>query len=149
MIGFLQNLHWWHWWILAALLAAAETIVPGVLAIWFGAAALVVGALLLVVAIPWQLQMVLFAGLGVAGVMLYRRYRHPEAPVSEQPPLNQRGQRYVGQSFTLIEPIREGSGKVQLGDTVWLVRGADAPVGARVRVTGVEGAVLRVESTQL
>ena len=29
--------------------------------------------------------------------------------------------------------------------TVWLVHGADAPAGASVRVTGVNGAVLRVE----
>jgi membrane protein implicated in regulation of membrane protease activity len=52
----------------------------------------------------------------------------------------------VGQTFTLVEPIHDGSGKVQVGDTVWLVRGAEAPVGARVRVTGVDGAILRVET---
>jgi membrane protein implicated in regulation of membrane protease activity len=28
---------------------------------------------------------------------------------------------------------------------VWLVRGVDAPMGARVRVTGVDGAMLKVE----
>jgi membrane protein implicated in regulation of membrane protease activity len=144
MITFLQGLQWWHWWILGAILAAVETVLPGVLAIWFGAAALVVGALLLVVPMPWPLQMVLFALLGVVALMLYRRVRHPEAPESEQPALNQRGQHYVGQSFTLVEAIKDGSGKIQLGDTVWLVQGADAPVGSRVKVVGVNGAVLRV-----
>jgi membrane protein implicated in regulation of membrane protease activity len=52
---------------------------------------------------------------------------------------------YVGQEFTLIEALSGGSGKIQVGDTVWLVNGADAPAGSRVRVVGVNGAVLRVE----
>jgi inner membrane protein len=144
MIEFLQGLQWWHWWILGAVLAAVETLLPGVLAVWFGAAALVVGALLLVVPIPWQLQLVLFAALGVVALLLWRRFRHPEAPETEQPALNQRGQRYVGQTFTLVEPIEGGSGKIQAGDTVWLVQGSDAPAGAKVRVTGVNGTVLKV-----
>jgi inner membrane protein len=144
MMQFLQGLQWWHWWILGAVLAAVETLLPGVLAIWFGAAAIVVGALLLVVPIPWQLQLVLFAALGVAAMVLWRRFRKPEAPASDEPALNQRGQRYIGQSFTLVEPIQGGTGKIQVGDSVWLVQGGDAPAGARVRVTGVNGTVLQV-----
>lgn len=147
MIAFLQDLQWWHWWIVAAVLAAVETFLPGVLAIWFGAAALVVGGLLLVVPVPWQLQLVLFGALGAATIVLWRRYRTPEEPlVSDQPNLNQRGAQYMGQVFELVEPIADGQGKVRVADTVWLVRGEDAPEGARVRVTGVDGAMLRVES---
>jgi membrane protein implicated in regulation of membrane protease activity len=145
MIALAQDLHWWHWWIAAAALAAIETFLPGAIAIWFAAAALVVGGLLLVVPIPWQLQLVLFGALGVVAIMLWRRYRHPEAPESSQSTLNQRGQHYVGQSFTLVEPIRGGTGKIQVGDTVWIAQGGDAPVGSRVKVVGVQGVVLRVE----
>lgn len=145
MIAFLQQLAWWHWWIAAAVLAALETFLPGAVAIWFAAAAVVVGALLLVVPIPWQLQLVLFGGLGVAALLLWRRYKHPEDAVSEQPALNQRGVQYIGQEFTLIEAIHSGNGKIEVGDTVWLAQGRDAPAGARVRVVGVNGAVLRVE----
>jgi membrane protein implicated in regulation of membrane protease activity len=47
--------------------------------------------------------------------------------------------------FTLVEALRDGSGKVQVGDSVWKVRGPDAPVGTRVRVTGADAAVLTVE----
>lgn len=36
-----------------------------------------------------------------------------------------------------------GNGKIQVGDTVWLVHGADRL--ARVRVTGVNGAILLVQ----
>ena len=45
----------------------------------------------------------------------------------------------------LVEPVKDGTGKVRVGDTVWLVHGSDAPAGASVRVTGVQGAVLTVE----
>ena len=145
MIASLQNLHWWHWWIAAAVLAALETFLPGAIAIWFAAAAVVVGALLLVMPIPWQLQLVLFGALGVVALLVWRRYRRPEEAVSEQPTLNQRGVQYIGQEFTLVEAIASGSGKIEVGDTVWLAQGRDAPAGTRVRVVGVNGAVLKVE----
>lgn len=145
MIASLQNLQWWHWWIAAAALAALETFLPGAVAIWFAAAAVVVGALLLVMPIPWQLQLVLFGALGAVALLLWRRYRHPEETVSEQPALNQRGVQYIGQEFTLVEAIASGNGKIEVGDTVWLAQGRDAPAGTRVRVVGVNGAVLKVE----
>jgi membrane protein implicated in regulation of membrane protease activity len=146
MLEFAQRLEWWHWWIAAAVLAAVETFLPGAIAIWFAAAAIVVGALLLLgLPVPWQLQLVLFGVLGVVAILVWRRYRFTEGNVSEQPNLNQRGVQYIGQEYPVVEPLRGGSGKIQVGDTVWLVQGADAPAGARVRVVGVNGAVLRVE----
>lgn len=145
MLNSMQNLAWWHWWILAALLAALETALPGAIAIWFGVAALVVGALLLLLPVPWPLQFVLFGVLGVVALLVWRRLRHPEDESSDQPALNQRGVHYIGQIFTLAEPIVSGNGKVRVGDTVWLARGGDAPLGAQVRVIGVDGTVLKVE----
>jgi hypothetical protein len=146
MSDFLQNLQWWHWWILAAVLAALETVVPGAVIIWFGVSALAVGGLLLVVpATPFPLQIVLFGVLGMVALLAWRRYRRPETDRSDQPTLNQRGVHYIGQVLTLVEPIAAGQGKVRVGDTVWLAQGSDAPVGAQVRVIGVNGAVLRVE----
>jgi len=146
MLEFAQRLEWWHWWIAAAVLAAVETFLPGAIAIWFAASAVVVGALLLLgIPLPWQLQLVLFGVLGVVAIFVWRRFRFTDGNVSAQPNLNQRGVQYIGQEYPVIEPLRGGSGKIQVGDTVWLVQGADAPAGARVRVVGVNGAVLRVE----
>jgi membrane protein implicated in regulation of membrane protease activity len=44
----------------------------------------------------------------------------------------------------LVEPIEHGSGKAKLGDGVWKVSGPELPAGARVRVVGVDGVVLKV-----
>jgi membrane protein implicated in regulation of membrane protease activity len=145
MIAFAQNLQWWHWWIVAAALAALETFIPGAIAIWFAAAAVVVGAVLLVVPVPWQLQLVAFGVLGLIAIFLWRRYQPQVNEHSDPLTLNRRGVQYVGQEFTLVEPLQGGSGKIRVGDTVWLVQGVDAPGGARVRVVGVSGAMLKVE----
>lgn len=145
MHAFLQGLTWWHWWILAAVLAAVETFIPGALAIWFAAAALLLGGLLLVVPIRWELQLVLFGALSAVATLLWWKYGRSRHVESAQPTLNQRGAQYIGRVFTLIEPIQGGRGKVQVGDTVWIVQGNDAPASAQVRVVGVKGAVLQVE----
>lgn len=145
MIEFVQGLQWWHWWIVAAILAAVETFMPGAVAIWFAGSAMVIGSLLLVVPLPWQLQLVTFGLLGLAAAYVYRRYFSARDQISDEPLLNRRGAQYVGQTFTLVEPLRNGNGKIRVGDTVWLVHGKDLPEGARVRVTGVRGAALEVE----
>ncbi len=146
MIEFASHLQWWHWWIAAAVLAATETVLPGAVAIWFAAGAAVVGALLLVVPLPWQLQLVLFGALSVAALLLWRRYHAGAPETGELPRLNRRGEQYVGQLCTLLEPISGGYGRARIGDSVWKVRGPELPAGARVRVTGSEGTVLTVEA---
>lgn len=149
MIEFAQSLAWWHWWIAAAILAVLETFLPGAIAIWFAAAAVIVGAIQLVLPMPWQLQLVVFGALGVAAILIWRKLRPQDYEVREEPQqLNRRGAQYVGQVFTLVEAIEHGQGKIRVGDTVWLVRGADVAAGASVRVTGVDGATLKVETAQ-
>lgn len=145
MIEFLARLDWWHWWIAAAVLGAVETLMPGAVAIWFAISALVVGALLLVLPITWQLQLVLFGVLGFVAIAAYRAWKRRHPDTSLEPNLNRRGAQYVGQIFTLVEPIDQGFGKIRVGDTVWKVRGPDLPAGERVRVVGADGTVLVAE----
>jgi membrane protein implicated in regulation of membrane protease activity len=126
------------------LLTAAETFLPGAVAIWYAAAAAVSGLLLLVIPSPWQWQLFGFGVLGIAALLAFRSYRKRYPQADEQPNLNQRGLQYVGSELVLIEPIEQGSGKAKLGDGVWKVSGPELPAGARVRVVGVEGVVLKV-----
>jgi membrane protein implicated in regulation of membrane protease activity len=146
MFDFLTELTWWHWIVGAIALAAIETFMPGAVAIWFAASAALIGLLLVVLPqMPWQWQWVLFAALGIVAMLAYRHYKKANPEIIEQPNLNRRGLQYVGQVFTLVEAMRDGTGKIQVGDSVWKVSGPDAPVGARVRVTGADATVLTVE----
>ena len=62
MSSFLDSLQFWHWWILGAVLAAVEALAPGMFFIWFGAAALIVGLVALILpGMGWELEVLLFA----------------------------------------------------------------------------------------
>lgn len=69
----------------------------------------------------------------------------PALRASEDPTLNRAGATLIGRAVTVIEPIENGRGKVQVADTVWLAEGPELPAGARVRVVAVRDVVLRVE----
>ncbi len=139
-------MQWWHWWIIAAVLGIVEAFVPGAVALWFAAAALVVGALLLIIPMPWQLQLLLFGALSIAALAAWRSYKAKNPETTDQPNLNLRSAQYIGQVYVLSEPIVQGSGKAFIGDGAWKVRGPDLPAGAKVRVCAVEGALLIVEA---
>ena len=55
------------------------------------------------------------------------------------------GLRHIGQSLVLEQPILNNAGRIYLGNREWQVRGPNLPIGARVRVTGVDGTILLVD----
>lgn len=136
----------WVWWALGLILLGIEVIAPGFFLMWFGIAALLIGTGTLIFSWPWQLQVIGFLVLSVITVMVGRRFAGNPDTDTADPHLNLRGSRLTGRTFVLSEPIVEGAGRVKIDDTIWQVRGPDAPAGGRVRVTGADGAVLKVES---
>ena len=146
MSGFLATLQFWHWWILAAALAAIEAVAPGLFFIWFGAAAAIVGlAALILPGLGWEAEIILFAILAVVAVFVGRRFLHHRT-ASHDPALNRRGERYLGRQFTLETAIVNGRGSIKVDDSVWRAEGPELPAGRRVKVIGTDGAVLRVEA---
>lgn len=142
----LENAAYWHWWALGVILVILEVFSPGVFFVWMGVAAGVVGLLLLLFpAIGWEYQVLVFAAVSVASVVIWRLYlnRHPIA--TDQPHLNRRGEQYLNRLFTLDEPIVNGLGKIQVDDSTWKIAGSDCPAGTRVRVVGVDGVMLKVK----
>ena len=134
----------WLWFAAAVALLVLETIVPGVHFLWFGLAAGAVGALALVTPLAWPVQMILFALISIASVFVVRRFARPENAATDEPVLNIRGAQYIGRQVEVVDAIRNGRGKVRVGDTVWGAQGEDARAGAKVEVTGVNGTVLVV-----
>ncbi len=135
----------WSWMIAAAILFVLELLAPGIFFMWFGAAALVTGLIVFRYDITWQWQLLWFCGLSLASVLLANKYlrRHPLE--SERPLLNERGAQLIGKSFDLVDPIVNGRGSIHTGDTIWRVEGPELPQGARIKVVGVDGSVLKVE----
>ena len=146
-MGWLETLapHW-GWLILAAILATAEVLIPGFFLIWFAFAALVTGLIALFLPVSVTIQIALFAIFAVASVYAGRRWFLNNPIESADPKLNDRGARLVGEVVTVVEAIDAGRGRVKVGDSVWNAKGADAAVGAKVRIAGADGSVLRVEA---
>lgn len=127
----------WNWIALGLVLLVLEIFAPGVFLLWIGIAALITGGLAFLLSatlFPWQAQVVVFLVLALISAFVGRRLTASRQDDSDQPLLNRRGAQLVGRTATLGEPIREGRGRIQLGDTMWRVKGPDLPVGARVRV---------------
>jgi membrane protein implicated in regulation of membrane protease activity len=59
--------------------------------------------------------------------------------------LNKRGAQYIGRTFSLIDPIENGRGKIKVDDSIWTVLGEDCSLGSKVKVTSVKGALFEVE----
>jgi membrane protein implicated in regulation of membrane protease activity len=143
-MDYLANLGVWNWFILGGVLLVMEIIAPGTFMLWLGLSALTVGVLSLIIAWPWQAQLVAFAVLSIISIVLWRRFSPKLQEVRAQPFLNRRTEGFVGRVFTLERPIVDGSGTVRIDDTIWQVRGPDSPSGTRVKVTDADGATLHV-----
>jgi membrane protein implicated in regulation of membrane protease activity len=143
-----MDILWWHWIVLGLLLIAAEMASAGGLYIvFFGAGGIVVGILSLVgLAGPAWFQLLVFAGVSVGGLLLFRtRLLRWLQGDPNRPPVDA----LVGEIGHASEDLAPGAvGRVELRGSAWSARNASGDVltrGSRVRVVGVEGLMLFVE----
>jgi membrane protein implicated in regulation of membrane protease activity len=136
---------YWDWLAIGLILVAAEMALPGFFLIWLGAAALVTGAITWALGIDLPWQVVVFAGLAIGSVLTGRRYFRANLIKSDDPGMNDRGARLVGETVVVTHAIDGGTGRVRQGDSEWLAKGPDAEPGTKMRVAGHEGTVLVVE----
>ncbi|MFK8068057.1 MAG: NfeD family protein [Gammaproteobacteria bacterium] len=137
----------WHWLAAGLGLIILEMLIPTGHTIWLGISALVVGAILwLIPGIDWKLQMLIFAVLSFVSFLIYKRIAGNNPVETDSPDLNRRGERYIGRTFTIEEPIVNGVGKIRVDDSIWRVNGDDQPVGTKVKVVAMNGSTLQVET---
>jgi membrane protein implicated in regulation of membrane protease activity len=135
---------WWGWIVVGAALLGAETIVDAQFyLVFFGAAALLTGALAaLGLAGPVWLQWTIFGVLSVAGAATFRRRMYGLIRRN----YGEVGQGTVGELAVAREPIAPGGrGQVELRGSVWEARNTGpTPIapGESARVERVEGLVL-------
>ena len=146
-----MDIQFWHWFIAAVVLITLEMVVlPAVFFLWMGIAAGIVGlALMLMPGTPMLIQIVIFTVFSVVTLVIHKRYLKNNPPVTDEPTLNRRGEQYVGRTFTLDESIVNGVGKIKVDDSIWKVMGDDLTEGSKVKVTGVDGTMFKVESAQV
>ncbi|UCI21164.1 NfeD family protein [Mesorhizobium sp. B2-1-8] len=129
----------WNWMVLGFVLLVVEVIAPGFFMLWIGIAALVIGGMSLLIGDAaiwtWQVQVLLFLVLSLVSAFVGKKLMGGRDQPSDQPLLNRRGAQMIGKMATLAEPIRDGRGRIKLGDTLWRVSGPDLPAGTQVRVT--------------
>ena len=142
----MEDVTFWHWWVLAITLVILEVFAPGAIFLWLGVAAGVVGVILWIIpSVSWEWQLLIFSIISVLSIVLWRKFLKGHPTETDQPRLNRRGEQYIGRTFTLDEPMENGIGKIRVDDTTWKVSGSDCDGGKKVTVTGVDGVLLKVE----
>jgi membrane protein implicated in regulation of membrane protease activity len=137
----------WAWIVAGAVLLALELVVPGGFLLWVGVAGIVTGLASMMWTISWPIQFLIFGVLSLVFIVVWMRFFKAKETQSDKPFLNDRAGAFVGQIAVLNEPIRNGYGRLSLGDTVWRIAGPDLPAGQKVKVVSADGAVLKVEAT--
>ena len=133
------------WLVVGVALCAAEMIVPGVFLMWLGIAALLTGVAAFALPLGVALQLGLFAVLSLTCVFFGRRWTGSNVIESQDPMLNDRLARMVGQTVVSVTAFEDGEGRVKVGDSEWSAQGPDMPAGARARITGSRGQILLIE----
>src|SRR6202034_3108961 len=133
------------WLVAGVVLSAIDTVAPRGLFIWFRRAAAIVGAVAYFLPMTFVAQLILFAVL-VAALVLVGRRVYGSFDKGPGPLPQSRAHAMVGADFFLDEAIARGYGRIRVGDSSWRVAGPDCPAGAKVRVVAVEeGSLIRVE----
>lgn len=140
---FLHEVTVWHWWTLGIIFLIIELIGPGACFLWLAISSGVIGIIVWVIpALSIIYQLILFSVLAVTSIVLYLRFR--SIPQNSQT-LNQRAKQHIGHIFILENDLENGQGKIQLGDTLWSIKGTNCNKGTKVKVVTCEESILHIE----
>ena len=139
----------WGWLIAGVLLIIAELFVPGTFIMWFGFGAILTGLIVWLFGyLTFAMQFLIFILMSILslsfGFFVYGKVFGRNKEIASHTKTG--AQRFIGKSFIVCEKIKNGKGKVRVGDTVWLAQcKKDVEVGQEVVVVGVDGTMLSVE----
>lgn len=136
---------YWHWIVLGVGLMALEILLPSFVALWFGAAAVIVGVLLLLIpSLTVSLQVLLWVVFSVIFTWLWFRFMQPLAVDKTKAGLSREA--IVGEiGQVLSAPTTERRGTLRfsvpiLGADEWpFICSDEVSSGDRVRVSDISG----------
>jgi membrane protein implicated in regulation of membrane protease activity len=146
--GWVESINVWWVWILAGLgLLVLEIVTPGLVLMFFGVAALLVGTVLWVgILMPAWATLLAFSVLSIVLLLAFRGpLMRRMGSLPGDPP---RIDRLEDEVATALQDIAAGSvGRAELRGTTWAARNVDEisiPQGSRCRVVRVDGLTLLV-----
>lgn len=146
ILSFVSDQPFWLWAALAAALLAVEVATGSGWLLWASASAAVTGALVGLVELSLPTAVLAFAVLTIVSTLLARRYL-PRSVTASGQDINDNVGRVVGHQGSAVAAFSGGAGRVFVDGKEWAaeLEGDDRlEAGARVEVTAVEGARLRV-----
>lgn len=138
----------WGWMSFGLILMILELIMPGTFIMWFGFGAILTGVLTGIFELAGNAQIATFVVCSIisviGGFFVYKKLFGANKDVGTEEKVG--AHKYIGETVKVAQAIQDGSGKVAVGDTVWLARSEkDIPKGRKVKVVAVKGTVLIVE----
>lgn len=137
----------YNWLILAAVLLIVEVATFTLLFFWLALAAVfMVGVSFFFPELGLTPQLVIFSVATVLSVIIWHRVFKKKQETIGDARMNNRAARYIGRSATLVEPVVNGYGKIQIDDSLWRVQcDEDLSVGQGVEITDADGVTLIVK----
>jgi membrane protein implicated in regulation of membrane protease activity len=135
----------WIWLAFGAVLLAIEAASGSGWLLWAAASAAVVGLISLTGMTTLPIELAVFGALTLVTTMLSRRFIHKVQGDGED--INDQARRLIGKTGRSVDAFVEGHGRAFIDGAEWYVDledAADLAPGAKVVVTGVAGARLKV-----
>lgn len=136
----------YNWLILGVVLLIIEVATFTLLFFWLALAALfMVGVSYFFPGLSLTAQLFMFAATTLLSVIIWHKaFKKTQDNIGDAR-MNNRTNRYIGRTATIVEPIINGRGKIQIEDSLWRVRcDNDLPVDTQVEIIGADGVLLDV-----
>lgn len=140
----------WFWLITGLSLVLLEFMIPGIFCIWLGSAAFLTSLITWILGLSFKGSLLCFSFLAFASIGLGYRLSvsRNTKELCDASLLNAHDHELIGQVFLLKDAIHEGTGTIQVHDTLWRVHGQDLPKGTKIRVLSRTGNLLIVEPAE-
>ncbi|WP_392562798.1 NfeD family protein [Orbus sturtevantii] len=149
MTEFLSVIHSNPHWIFIALggiLLIIELLGTAGYSLWSGISAFIVGLIAWIIPLSWPVLWVLFAIFTLATAYIWWLWlKKHDGDKAEKGTLNQPQRELIGIRTVVVEPIKNGYGRVKIKDGTWSATcNEDLHIGQRVEVIAVDGLILKV-----
>jgi len=141
----IESLTFWHWISIGGALLILELLIGAEFLLWLAFPAFVTAGLSYIFpGLDWKVQALLYIVISVIAIVVwYKFYKGRKLKETDQPFLNQRQNQYIGNTYSLATPLKNGSGKLVINDSQWTAKCLDHTVkanqGDAVKVVAVDG----------